>query len=121
MIASMKKTVRTAGYRGLFDGISGTWLRQMTYSVCRFWAYDEAKKFLGAGPQSPAWKLALAGTMGTSLHYSTTYSPSPGRQRVALRVLLGIPEVRPFLLHVRQMDAHTTPRRGRNHHGSHAG
>ena len=64
MIASLKKTVRTAGYRGLFDGISGTWMRQMSYSVCRFWAYDESKKLLGAGPQSPAWKLALAGSMG---------------------------------------------------------
>lgn len=49
MIESMKKTVRTAGARGLFDGISGTWLRQMSYSVCRFWAYDESKKIVGAG------------------------------------------------------------------------
>ena len=49
MINSLRKTVRTAGVRGLFDGISGTWLRQMTYSICRFWAYDESKKLLGAG------------------------------------------------------------------------
>lgn len=63
MIDSIKKTVRTAGVRGLFDGISGTWLRQMSYSLCRFWAYDESKKILGAGPNSPAWKLALAGSM----------------------------------------------------------
>ncbi|KAI0794934.1 mitochondrial carrier [Abortiporus biennis] len=63
MIQSLKKTVRTAGYRGLFDGISGTWMRQMSYSLCRFWAYDESKKLLGANAQSPAWKLALAGSM----------------------------------------------------------
>ena len=37
------------GVRGLFDGISGTWMRQMSYSMCRFWAYDESKKLLGAG------------------------------------------------------------------------
>ena len=37
------------GYRGLLDGISGTWMRQMSYSVCRFWAYDESKKIIGAG------------------------------------------------------------------------
>ena len=49
MISSLKKTVRTAGYRGLFDGITGTWLRQMSYSLCRFWAYDESKKIVGAG------------------------------------------------------------------------
>ncbi|PIL27005.1 transporter [Ganoderma sinense ZZ0214-1] len=67
MVNSLKKTVRTAGVRGLFDGISGTWFRQMTYSVCRFWAYDESKKLIGAGgdvdAKSPAWKLALAGSM----------------------------------------------------------
>lgn len=63
MISSLKKTVKTAGVRGLFDGISGTWLRQMSYSMCRFWAYDESKKILGAGKDAPAWKLAAAGSM----------------------------------------------------------
>jgi hypothetical protein len=52
--------------RGLFDGITGTWLRQMSYSMCRFWAYDQSKKMLGAGKDAPAWKLALAGSMGAS-------------------------------------------------------
>ncbi|KAF8804904.1 mitochondrial carrier [Phlegmacium glaucopus] len=63
MIESIKKTVKTAGVRGLFDGITGTWLRQMSYSMCRFWAYDESKKMLGAGKDAPAWKLAAAGSM----------------------------------------------------------
>ncbi|KAH9173820.1 dicarboxylic acid transporter [Lactarius sanguifluus] len=63
MIQSIQKTVRTAGVRGLFDGISGTWMRQMSYSLCRFWAYDESKKIVGATANPPAWKLALAGSM----------------------------------------------------------
>ncbi|KAI0261237.1 mitochondrial carrier domain-containing protein [Gloeopeniophorella convolvens] len=63
MIESIRKTVRTAGARGLFDGITGTWMRQMSYSLCRFWAYDESKKIVGAGANAPAWKLALAGSM----------------------------------------------------------
>ncbi|KZT25560.1 dicarboxylic acid transporter [Neolentinus lepideus HHB14362 ss-1] len=63
MIESLRKTIRTAGVRGLFDGISGTWMRQMSYSLCRFWAYDESKKLIGAGKNSPAWKLAAAGSM----------------------------------------------------------
>ncbi|KIJ59325.1 hypothetical protein HYDPIDRAFT_100901 [Hydnomerulius pinastri MD-312] len=67
MIESIKKTVRTAGVRGLFDGITGTWMRQMSYSLCRFWAYDESKKLLGAGPQSPPWLLAGAGVMAGSI------------------------------------------------------
>lgn len=36
----------------------------MSYSMCRFWAYDESKKMLGAGKDAPAWKLAAAGSMG---------------------------------------------------------
>lgn len=64
MIESLKKTVRTAGVRGLFDGISGTWMRQMSYSMCRFWAYEESKKLVGAtSKDAPAWKLGLAGSM----------------------------------------------------------
>lgn len=68
MIESIKKTYRTAGARGLFDGISGTWMRQMSYSLCRFWAYDESKKLIGAtGKDAPAWKLAAAGTMAGTI------------------------------------------------------
>lgn len=67
MIESIRKTVRTAGVRGLFDGISGTWLRQMSYSLCRFWAYDESKKILKAGPNSPALVLATAGVMAGTI------------------------------------------------------
>jgi len=63
MIASLQKTIRTAGVRGLFDGISGTLFRQMTYSLCRFWAYDESKKLVHSGPNMPGWKMALAGSM----------------------------------------------------------
>ncbi|KAH7880177.1 mitochondrial carrier domain-containing protein [Lentinula edodes] len=64
MLASIQKTLRTAGPRGLFDGITGTWMRQMSYSMCRFWAYEESKKMLDAtAPGAPAWKLGLAGSM----------------------------------------------------------
>ncbi|KZV76901.1 dicarboxylic acid transporter [Peniophora sp. CONT] len=64
MLQSIRKTVRSEGARGLFDGLTGTWLRQMTYSVCRFWAYDESKKIVGAtGKDAPMWKLATAGSM----------------------------------------------------------
>ncbi|KAH8111813.1 mitochondrial carrier domain-containing protein [Phellopilus nigrolimitatus] len=39
------------------------WMSQMSYSLCRFWAYDESQKIVGEGPNSPAWKLALTGSM----------------------------------------------------------
>ena len=64
MIASIQKTVRTAGVRGLFDGISGTWMRQMSYSVCRFWAYDESKKIVGAGTCRSFFFLVSRGGAG---------------------------------------------------------
>jgi len=63
MIKSLQKTVKTAGFRGLFDGISGTLMRQMSYSLCRFWAYDESKKLVVKGTNPPPWQLALAGSM----------------------------------------------------------
>ncbi len=73
MIASLAKTVRTAGPLGLFDGITGTWLRQMSYSVCRFWAYDESKKILKVNNESPPYMLALAGCMGASSSCLTVF------------------------------------------------
>ncbi|KAL1746223.1 mitochondrial carrier domain-containing protein [Schizophyllum fasciatum] len=63
MLASLRRTYAAAGPRGLFDGISGTWLRQMSYSVCRFWAYDESKRVLGATSASGAPTLVAAGAM----------------------------------------------------------
>lgn len=85
MIASIRKTYRTAGAsppllpfpslcqlfntihagtRGLFDGISGTLLRQMTYSLCRFWAYDQSKKLIHPGPGPlTGLEMVTAGSM----------------------------------------------------------
>jgi dicarboxylate transporter 10 len=31
------------GFRGLFEGLSATWFRGMTYALVRFWTYDVAK------------------------------------------------------------------------------
>ena len=49
-------------------------MRQMSYSMCRFWAYDESKKILGAGKDAPAWKLAAAGSMGVYLYVERLYT-----------------------------------------------
>jgi hypothetical protein len=37
------------GVRGLYDGLTGTLLRQMTYSMMRFAAYDWAKTVVHTG------------------------------------------------------------------------
>jgi dicarboxylate transporter 10 len=63
MMQSFKRTVNSYGFRGLYDGLTGTLLRQMTYSLMRFAAYDHIKGELHQGPgPPPAWKLALAGS-----------------------------------------------------------
>ncbi|WWC65423.1 uncharacterized protein I303_108041 [Kwoniella dejecticola CBS 10117] len=64
MIRSIRKTIHNNGARGLLDGLTGTLLRQMTYSMTRFAAYDWAKAEVHTGPgQPPAWKMALAGSI----------------------------------------------------------
>ena len=54
----------TLGIRGMFDGITGMWMCQISHSMCRYWAYNKSKKKLGARKDAPAWKLAAAGNMG---------------------------------------------------------
>ena len=65
MLHSMATTVRTAGVFGLWDGITGTLLRQLSYSLVRFAAYEDFKKRLAAGSDKPPSKpqLALAGAL----------------------------------------------------------
>ena len=46
----------------------------MSYSMCRFWAYDESKRLLDAGKDAPAWKLIAAGSMGSLLPYLPQFS-----------------------------------------------
>ncbi|WVQ85852.1 hypothetical protein IAT38_008020 [Cryptococcus sp. DSM 104549] len=68
MIRSIRKTVHNNGPTGLFAGLTGTLLRQMTYSMTRFAAYDYFKDAIhpstpGASKGTPpAWKMALAGS-----------------------------------------------------------
>ncbi|ORY35856.1 mitochondrial carrier domain-containing protein [Naematelia encephala] len=64
MIKSIQKTVAANGVRGLFDGLTGTLLRQMTYSMMRFAVYDWAKEAVHTEPgPPPAYKMALAGSI----------------------------------------------------------
>ncbi|KAH8114096.1 hypothetical protein DFH11DRAFT_1727106 [Phellopilus nigrolimitatus] len=49
---------------GWMSGEVGFTLPAVSTSRGRFWAYDESKKIVGVGPNSPARKLALAGSMG---------------------------------------------------------
>ncbi|BEI85557.1 hypothetical protein CcaverHIS002_0509580 [Cutaneotrichosporon cavernicola] len=68
MIQSFRRTISNYGIRGLYDGLTGTLLRQMTYSLMRFAAYDHFKSQLHQGPgPPPVWKLAVAGSCAGGL------------------------------------------------------
>ncbi|KAJ7922754.1 mitochondrial carrier domain-containing protein [Mycena leptocephala] len=61
-----KVRLQASGNKHMVKGIKktyGTWLHQMSSSMCHFWAYNKNKKLLGVGKDAPAWKLALAGSM----------------------------------------------------------
>ena len=73
----------------------------MSYSMCRFWAYDESKNLLGAGKDAPPWKLVAAGTMGSCFLNSSSFLKSLDigyMQLVVLLDLLGILGVCLYLL-----------------------
>ncbi|EPQ28744.1 uncharacterized protein PFL1_03547 [Pseudozyma flocculosa PF-1] len=64
MLPLLVNTFKTEGYRGWYVGLSASLLRQMTYSVTRFGAYDKFKQMArspGDDPKKPmpAWKMAL--------------------------------------------------------------
>ncbi|XP_056362231.1 mitochondrial dicarboxylate carrier [Oenanthe melanoleuca] len=45
--------IRTDGFLALYNGLSASLCRQMTYSLTRFGIYETAKKHLGQGGQGP--------------------------------------------------------------------
>ncbi|OCF31420.1 hypothetical protein I316_06822 [Kwoniella heveanensis BCC8398] len=64
MFQSIAQTVRSNGIRGLYDGLTGTLLRQMTYSMGRFAIYEAMKKKVAPNPGPvPLYKLVLSGSV----------------------------------------------------------
>uniref|UniRef100_A0A0R3RPW5 Mitochondrial dicarboxylate carrier n=1 Tax=Elaeophora elaphi TaxID=1147741 RepID=A0A0R3RPW5_9BILA len=66
-IVEMTRTIiRSDGIRGLYNGISASLLRQMTYSLTRFGIYEQCKKqFSGDSTTIPFYqKAAIAGISG---------------------------------------------------------
>ncbi|KDN40520.1 putative DIC1-mitochondrial dicarboxylate carrier protein [Tilletiaria anomala UBC 951] len=61
------QTAKKEGIPGLYVGLTASLLRQMTYSVVRFGAYDALKEHLRSPSDSkgplPAWKMALCASL----------------------------------------------------------
>ncbi|NXA04142.1 DIC protein, partial [Sapayoa aenigma] len=53
MMGMAMHVIRTDGFLALYNGLSASLCRQMTYSLTRFGIYETAKNYLGQGSQGP--------------------------------------------------------------------
>ncbi|NWY47094.1 DIC protein, partial [Sylvia atricapilla] len=53
MMGMAMHVIRTDGFLALYNGLSASLCRQMTYSLTRFGIYETAKKHMGQGKQGP--------------------------------------------------------------------
>ncbi|NXX35222.1 DIC protein, partial [Nicator chloris] len=53
MMGMAMHVIRTDGFLALYNGLSASLCRQMTYSLTRFGIYESAKNYLGQGKQGP--------------------------------------------------------------------
>ncbi|XP_039418375.1 mitochondrial dicarboxylate carrier isoform X1 [Corvus cornix cornix] len=53
MMGMAMHVIRTDGFLALYNGLSASLCRQMTYSLTRFGIYETAKNYLGQGNQGP--------------------------------------------------------------------
>ncbi|NWZ39568.1 DIC protein, partial [Brachypodius atriceps] len=53
MMGMAMHVIRTDGFLALYNGLSASVCRQMTYSLTRFGIYETAKNYLGQGKQGP--------------------------------------------------------------------
>lgn len=60
MFATMALSVKEEGVKSLFHGLTATWLRQGSYSITRFAAYEKAKEYVVPdGQQATSSQLFL--------------------------------------------------------------
>ncbi|NXR61965.1 DIC protein, partial [Rhadina sibilatrix] len=69
MMGMAMHVIRTDGFLALYNGLSASLCRQMTYSLTRFGIYETAKNHLGQGKQGPPpfyQKVLLAAAGGST-------------------------------------------------------
>ncbi|NWW98455.1 DIC protein, partial [Caloenas nicobarica] len=66
MMGMAMRVIRTDGFLALYNGLSASLCRQMTYSLTRFAIYETAKNHLGRGSQGPPpfYQKVLMGAVG---------------------------------------------------------
>lgn len=53
MFSTIALSYRNEGFSSLFHGLTATWLRQLSYSITRFAAYEKAKEYVVANGAKP--------------------------------------------------------------------
>ncbi|XP_009955345.1 PREDICTED: mitochondrial dicarboxylate carrier-like, partial [Leptosomus discolor] len=66
MMGMAMRVIRTDGFLALYNGLSASLCRQMTYSLTRFAIYETARDRLGQGSQGPPpfYQKVLLGAVG---------------------------------------------------------
>lgn len=60
MIATFVHVIKNNGFRGLYNGLSASLLRQITYSTTRFGIYEELKSSATTPNSTPSFPLLIA-------------------------------------------------------------
>ncbi|NXL49075.1 DIC protein, partial [Podilymbus podiceps] len=77
MMGMAMRVIRTDGFLALYNGLSASLCRQMTYSLTRFAIYETARDRLGQGSQGPPpfYQKVLLGAVGGELCAEGSFSP----------------------------------------------
>lgn len=67
MSGTFVNIVKTAGPRGLYNGLSASLLRQLTYSTVRFGIYEEVKTSISRGGHEPSFPTLIALAVGSGM------------------------------------------------------
>ncbi|NWR67774.1 DIC protein, partial [Bucorvus abyssinicus] len=89
MTGMAMRVIRTDGFLALYNGLSASLCRQMTYSLTRFAIYETARDHLGQGSQGPPpfYQKVLLGAVGG---FTGGFVGTPA-DLVNVRSVLGVP------------------------------
>lgn len=76
MLGTLWYTLKTAGFTGIYDGLSASMLRQMTYSMVRFGLYDKLKSLVQDGDKTPPISVLLPFSMLSGFAGSVVGNPA---------------------------------------------
>ncbi|NXT34947.1 DIC protein, partial [Pelecanoides urinatrix] len=88
MMGMAMRVIRTDGFLALYNGLSASLCRQMTYSLTRFAIYETARDHLGQGSQGPPpfYQKVLLGAVGGKQGRGGALAPASPRGALPYRM-----------------------------------